>query len=150
MTAKLCVRRLAEAAVSGSGGEFLRYFGCSAVALATDLTLFYVTMSWGIGLATAAALGFLAGLGMAYALSVRYAFAARSQSSERFEFAVFASIGLLGLALTEALLWMQVDLLHWHPAAAKLTAAATVFLVNYGLRKALLFTEVRALGVTRA
>ena len=52
-----------------------------------------------------------------------------------------AKNGVAGLLLTEVLLWLQIDLLGVHRVVARVLAAGVVFLFNFGLRKALLFTR---------
>ena len=119
--------------------EFAHYFACSAVALGIDLGLFAVLLHLGAAWAIAAALGFLAGLVTIYVLSVRIVFARRRVPDRRIEFAVFASIGLLGLALTEGLLWLFIEGMGIGAVAAKLLAAGGVFISNFTLRKLVLF-----------
>lgn len=119
--------------------EFARYFGASAVALAVDTGLFRGTMALGLGYPVAAMLGFVAGAGVAYAASVWWVFSARTMRNATLEFALFAGIGLLGLLLTEALLWIGIDHLGLAPVTAKLLAAGAVFLFNFVARKLTLF-----------
>ena len=135
-------------AVAGSGGtavrrqalvELARYFVASAVALGVDTGLYALGLRLHLDYQLAAILGFLGGLSVAYLISVRWAFRTRSLGDARIEFAVFAGIGVLGLLLTEALLWLQIDVLHLGPLAAKLVAACGVFLFNFGARKCVLF-----------
>lgn len=121
--------------------EFVRYFICSALALAVDFGLFVALVAAGTGYAAAAAIGFVAGLGVAYVLSVRFVFKERALRDARAEFVLFAAIGVVGLALTELLLWLLIGRWHWTPAPAKLITAGLVFCSNFGLRKALLFTR---------
>lgn len=121
--------------------EVVRYFGCSVAALAADLALFSIGMHLGASYPMAAAIGFLVGLWLVYVLSVRFAFRARAFKDQRLEFIVFASIGVAGLLLTEALLWVFVDHVLLAPLAAKLLTAGLVFFFNFGLRKWALFTQ---------
>jgi putative flippase GtrA len=121
--------------------EVVRYFGCSVVALVADLAIFSIGMYLGTSYPIAAAVGFIVGLWVVYALSVRFAFRARAFKDQRLEFIVFASIGIAGLLLTEALLWVLVEHLVLPPLAAKMLTAGVVFFFNFGLRKWALFTQ---------
>ncbi len=121
--------------------ELLRYFAASILAFAVDLGLYQLALGTGAGYAWAACLGFAAGLAIAYGLSVRWAFRVRDVKDQRAEFIIFALVGLAGLVLTEALLWLQIDVLLMNPVLAKMIAAGIVFLFNFGFRKALLFTR---------
>ena len=120
--------------------EFLLYALASALALALDVGVFRAGLGLGASVAAAAAFGFLAGLAFIYAVSTRVVFRQRRLADARQEFACFAGIGLVGLLLTEALLWLLVGQLQLPPVPAKLTSAVAVFLCNFTLRKQLLFT----------
>lgn len=135
--------RKAAVAPRRIGREFVLYFGCSLVALAADFGLYVAGIRMGIGYPLAAAIGFSVGLWLAYTLSVHYVFDKRRLSSERVEFMAFAGIGLLGLLLTEALLWLMVGQGSIGPLPAKIAAAGIVFGFNFGARKALLFSAGR-------
>jgi putative flippase GtrA len=139
-------RQTTAASVSplrGWHGEFLRYLLCSAAALAVDFLAYSLALRLHLAYPTAAALGFGLGLWTAYSLSVRYAFKQRALADRRVEFLVFAGIGLLGLLLTEFLLWYLIGQLRFEAHLAKLIGAGLVFLFNFVLRKSLLFWQRR-------
>jgi putative flippase GtrA len=123
--------------------EVVRYFTCSAMALAIDFGVFIGAMSLGLRYPLAAAAGFLCGLWVAYQLSIRFVFRVRRMADDKLEFIVFAVIGVLGLLLTELLLWLMVVHVGQSPTIAKLIAAGTVFCFNFAARKAVLFTRHR-------
>lgn len=124
--------------------EFLLYLAASAAALALDTAVFTLSLRLGVNLAMSAGLGFSLGLMLVYTISTRHVFAQHRMADRRSEFALFALIGVAGLLLTEALLWLLVVQLGMAPVPAKLTTACGVFLFNFGLRKTLLFTARRA------
>jgi putative flippase GtrA len=124
--------------------EFLLYLAASAAALALDTAVFSLSLRLGVNLAMSACLGFSLGLMLIYTISTRHVFAQHRMADRRSEFALFALIGVAGLLLTEALLWLFIRKLGMTPVAAKLTAACGVFLFNFVLRKTLLFTASRA------
>jgi putative flippase GtrA len=133
---------VAPVAGRGAWGEFIRYFGCSAVALAADAGVYTACMKLlGWGYASAAAVGFVTGLVIVYVLSVRLAFRTRRLADARAEFTLFAAIGAFGLVLTEALLWALVDGLDTEPVVARFLAAGLVFVANFSLRKLVLFSR---------
>ena len=121
--------------------EFVRYLVCSALALLVDLGLYWGCLKLGLSYPIAAAVGFCAGLFVAYTLSIRWAFQMRRLGNQRVEFAVFAAVGILGLGLTELLLWALIGQWGLSPLIAKIETAGGVFLFNFGLRKTLLFTR---------
>lgn len=124
--------------------ELARYFVASAVALGVDTGLYALGLHLGLGYPLAAILSFLGGLTVAYLISVRWAFRTRRLRNARIEFIVFAAIGVLGLLLTESLLWLQIDVLAFGPVPAKLAASCGVFLFNFGARKLVLFKALPA------
>ena len=126
--------------------ELARYFVASAIALGVDTGLYALGMRLHLGYPLAAVIGFLGGLATAYFISVRWAFRTRRLGNARIEFAVFAAIGVLGLLLTESLLWLQIDVLAFGPLPAKLAASCGVFLFNFGARKFILFKALPAGG----
>lgn len=123
--------------------EFFRYGLCSALALGVDMGLLLLLHhAFHAQYLVAAAIAFCAGLFVAYGLSVRFAFSQRRMADARAEFAVFASVGALGLILTQALLFTFVDGVGLAVASAKIGAAGFVFLFNFAVRKVLLFTRL--------
>ena len=124
------------------GLEFIRYAGCSALALATDMgLLLFMHHVLRVHYLVAAAIGFTAGLFVAYPLSVRFAFRQRRMADARAEFMIFASVGLVGLLLTQALMHAFVEGLGAAVIVAKSATACIVFLFNFAARKVLLFTR---------
>jgi len=128
--------------------EFVRYLATSVLALGADFALFALSMRAGVAYPVAACLGFVVGLAVAYFLSVRWAFTVRTVHDARTEFAVFAGVGVAGLLLTESLLWIEIHGLGMNPLWAKIGAAGCVFLFNFTVRKALLFS--RRTGLSRS
>jgi putative flippase GtrA len=123
-------------------GESVRYLAASALALAIDFGLYSGLIRLaGVDYLVAAPIGFAAGLATVYAVSIRWVFRHRRLQSVRDEFAVFALIGLAGMALNQAVIWTGVELLALSPELAKVLSAGTVFGFNFVLRKLLLFTR---------
>lgn len=123
-------------------GEGVRYLAASALALAIDFGLYSGLIRLAdVDYLVAAPIGFAAGLATVYAVSIRWVFRHRRLKSVRDEFAVFALIGLAGMALNQAVIWAGVELLALSPELAKVLSAGTVFGFNFGLRKLLLFTR---------
>lgn len=119
--------------------ELSGYLACSVLALLLDTAVYAGALALGLPLAWAAACGFTAGVSCAYLCSVKFVFQVRRLQDRSSEFAAFVAIGLAGLMLTEALLWVLVLRLHLAPVTAKLITAGLVFFFNFGVRKALLF-----------
>lgn len=132
-------------------GELVRYFGASAVALAVDWGLLsLLTRAFDVPLLIAASVSFLAGVAVVYGLSVRFVFREHAAADRRWEFAVFLLIGVAGLALNDALLWVLHHEAGLAPDVAKAPVAGATFLFNFALRKALLFTRPKRATATAA
>lgn len=125
-------------------GEGWRYGLTSALALGADTAVYGLGLRAGMPLAVAVALGFMVGLGVAYAGSVMWVFQQHRLQDRRAEFAAFAGIGLLGLLLTQLLLWWLVTRRQWPAIPAKLLTAVGVFIFNFSLRRLMLFTRPAA------
>ena len=121
--------------------ELLRALPVAAAALACDLvTLQLLVAGAGWHYLLAAGAAFAVGLAVNYSLSVRFVFRFRRLSSRTGEFAVFALIGIGGLAINAAAIGFVVELLGGHYLVAKGFAAAMTFSFNFGIRRWLLFT----------
>ena len=122
--------------------EGARYFAASALALGIDFGVYVglirlVDASYLV----AAPIGFALGLATVYVLSVRWVFVHRRIADGRLEFAVFALIGLAGMALNQLVLYAAVELLSISHELAKFASAGIVFCFNFASRKLLLFTR---------
>jgi putative flippase GtrA len=79
-----------------------------------------------------------------YALSVFWVFDERRLWNSRWEPAIFYTIGVVGLLITELILYALTDVLGVDYRFSKIIAAGSVFLINFWLRKRILFTRPSA------
>jgi putative flippase GtrA len=122
--------------------ECLGYGLCSAAALAVDYGLLIgLTELAGLGYLAAAAIGFSAGILVVYVMSVRFVFEQRRLDSTSLELGGFVAIGLAGLALNQTVLWAIVSVSPLNYQLAKIPTALVVFLFNFTMRRALLFSS---------
>jgi putative flippase GtrA len=123
-------------------GEFVRYFAAGFVALGIDFTL-YVTLTELAGwhYLVSAAVAFCAGLAAVYLFSIFWVFRERRIGPGSREFLLFSTIGIVGLALTAAVLYALTDIFGLDYRLSKVAAAALVFLFNFGCRKFFLFRK---------
>lgn len=127
-------------------GQIWRYFLTGGLAFVVDFGLFAICLyafEWHYLVSNL--VGLVAGLVVNYWISVRWVFAAckRSVSNRTLEFSMFALIGILGVLLNQALMWLQVDFLEILPMLAKFISAAIVLLWNFGIRKIFLFKSLK-------
>lgn len=129
-------KRLAE--VSGYGLV-------SAVALGVDMAVLNALVKgfgWHYQLANAVA--FAAGATVAYLLSVRFVFPLRKLRNPYLEFVSFVGLGLAGLVVNAAALFVAIRAVGLGLNAAKILAAGCTFLTNFTLRRQLLFSSPKA------
>lgn len=121
--------------------EPFRYLVISAIALLVDMVVFssslrLFTVSWPV----AACLGFVTGVCTAYGLSIRYVFRVRKlRRTPLAEWLIFVGLGLLGLGVTQAVLYFCIEWFFWSAEFSKLVAAVVTFMTNFLSRKVLLF-----------
>ena len=122
--------------------EGVRYLAASALALAIDFGVYTGLIRLaGVHYLVAAPIGFALGLATVYALSVRWVFRQRRLADRRAEFALFAAIGLAGMALNQIIIYAAVAMMPGSYEIAKIISAGVVFCFNFISRKLLLFTR---------
>lgn len=128
--------------------EFLRYVVVGGISFLADfgtLTLFEEVFfkerePWQIFISTAA--GFIVGLAVNYILSLVFVFRAEDNNGSGKSvgaFMIFALVGVIGLGITEGLMHLGVNILHFHYMLTKIVAAGIVLVWNYLGRKILIF-----------
>lgn len=118
--------------------QFIRYVFVAGIAASADTAcLYFLNHRFGINPLVAAAAGFLLGLLVNYWISTTWVFESTGRSGQ--EFALFAAIGVGGLAWTELILWVSVDVAHWSVMAAKALSLVLVLVWNFGMRKKFVF-----------
>ncbi len=125
--------------------EALRYGAVSVFAFTIDIAVLFVLVQylawWYVAAASAS---FLLGLLFAYVLSVTLVFKYRRFRDSCMEFAGFAGIGVVGVAINAVAVAFGVSILGAHYLVAKCGAAACTFIWNYLARRQLLFVKHRA------
>jgi putative flippase GtrA len=125
--------------------EVWRYGLASALALAVDASVLYAFVNWaGWHYLPASALAFTGGATVAYVLSVRLVFSSRQLHNPSLEFASFVALGLAGLLVNAAVLFVGISAVGLGLITAKALAASCTFATNFTLRRQLLFSPPRA------
>jgi putative flippase GtrA len=122
--------------------EAIRYAAVSACALTIDIAVLFILvhyLRWWYVLAATAS--FLVGLLAAYVLSVTWVFKYRRLEDPSFEFASFAGIGVVGVAINAAVISFGVNILGLHYLVAKCGAAGFTFVWNFTARRHFLFVR---------
>lgn len=122
--------------------QIIRYATVGGLAFLIDASILVsLTELAHIHYLISAAVGFIVSLSVHYFLSIRWVFSHRSLDNPQVEFAIFTAIGIIGLGLTEFLLWFITEKVGFHYMISKLIAVGIVFLFNYYARKHTLFRE---------
>lgn len=120
--------------------ELIKSTVTSALAFAADFGLLVLlTEIAGLHYLASAALSFCVGTSASYALSILWVFRTRRFSSRFLEYALFVGVGVVGLGLNEALLWLLTEPLGLFYMVSKVAAAAVIFFWNFAARKLILF-----------
>ena len=85
------------------------------------------------------AIAFGAGLLTTYLFSIAWGFDNRSMRSRTAEVAIFVGIGIVGLGLTELLMWLLTGKAGIHYLVAKVITTVIVFVWNFSAKKLILF-----------
>jgi len=121
--------------------QFIRYLFVGGVAAGVDTGLFYLSHNrLGHHYITAQSLGFLSGVVTNYLLSLLWVF--RTTGRIKREFAFFVLVGIGGLLLSYASLWLLIDLLSVTQFEDMLAKAITISIVlswNFLMRRRFVF-----------
>lgn len=121
-------------------GELSRYLVAGGTAWLFDITLLYILTEFvGIHYLMSAAISFTLGVAITYVLSTIWVFKARAMANRGAEFAVFGTIGIVGLGLNELFLWFFTEPLPMHYMVAKVFATGFILAWNFAARKYVLF-----------
>lgn len=122
--------------------EFLRYLVAGAIAFLADVALFLALIRLAeVRPVLAALAGYGAGLILVYLLSVRWVFGYRRLRARHTEFAYFAVIGVIGLAVNVAVIGLLTEVWQIDSLVAKLIATGMTFTFNFIFRKLMLFSR---------
>lgn len=118
--------------------QFMKYFSVALIGYVVDFgLLIFCKELLDFHYILAAIIGFIAGLIVVYALSSRYVFGTSKIQSRTAEFSIFAVIGVVGLLLLTALMWVLTDLAQVNYVFSKIIATVIVYMWNFFARKSL-------------
>ena len=120
--------------------EFTRYFFAGSMTFLVDfLVLFFLTEVLAINYLWSNLAAVTVGMLMSYILCIRWVFNNRLYSKVVFEFPLFVATCIVGILLNELLLWACVEFGDIHYLVSKIVVTGAVFVVNFCLKKVLLF-----------
>ena len=121
--------------------QFFRYLFVGGIATVVDWgVLFALTELLQLHYLVSAVFAFVAGLGTNFLLSKLLVFSANeAKANAVLEFLGYALIGLVGLGITELMMFLLTHSLSLHYMLSKAVATAVVLVWNYLARKILLY-----------
>jgi putative flippase GtrA len=121
--------------------ELSGYASATAVAFGVDFaTLALLVSVCGVPYLLAAAVAFVVGTALMYWAATRHIFEFRRVTDPRKEFSVFLGIGAAGLAINLVVIYVAVEMFGLHYLVGKIGSGALTFVLNFVLRRLLLFT----------
>jgi putative flippase GtrA len=125
-------------------GQLLRSTGVSLVAFGVDFgTLAFLTEVGRLHYLLSGAISFLLGTTVSYVLSILWVFEFRRVRSVGLEYMLFVLVGVVGLGMNEALLWVLTEHVRIFYLGSKVIAASLIFFWNFSARRYLLFRSRR-------
>jgi len=141
----MTLRRLIDKLLKGPSGDLriqaFRYLISGGTAFLVDTALLtLLTECFGREhLLLWTGIAFAAGLVITYLFSILWVFDNRSMKSRTAEITVFVLIGVIGLGLTELLMWLLAQKAGLHYLLSKIVTTVLVFVWNFAAKKLLLF-----------
>lgn len=121
--------------------QFFRYVFVGGFAFLVDAFMLWLCEKW-MNYMIAAAIAFIIGLAANYVLSIWFVFSESEKITNKLkEFTAYAVIGIIGLLLTEVIMYILTDLCHLYFLLSKIVAAALVLVWNFVARKKILYTK---------
>lgn len=138
---KTLLKRLFSPQDRSSATQFFRYLFAGAVSFLFDAgTLLLLVEYISLHYLLAAAIAFCAGVLSNYAICRLFVFHGYNRN-RMLELILFFAITLVGLGLTELILYVLCDIFSWHYIPAKVLATVIVLFWNFGAKKIFLYRE---------
>lgn len=97
--------------------------------------LILLTEAGGLDYLLSSGISFSASVVVNYLLSIRFVFQSKKGGNKAKEFITFVVLSVMGLLLTEALMWAGVEMLKLHYMLAKVIVTGIVMVYNFVTRK---------------
>lgn len=122
--------------------QLFRYLFVGGTAFVVDAGCLFLLERMGLNYLLAAVFAFIAGLTVNFILSKALVFKGNeSGSSNEVEFLVYAVIGVIGLGLTELIMYLFTERLSVYFMLSKVVAAVIVLIWNFVARKVTLYRK---------
>jgi putative flippase GtrA len=119
--------------------QAFRYVFVGGIAFVADASLLYLSSLLGIHYLICTAMAFVVGLIVNYLLSKIFVFTEKAKTGAIIEFVIYAVIGVIGLVITELLMWLFTDIVGIYFMLSKIITAIIVLVWNFLTRKFTLY-----------
>ena len=138
--AKFDFKNLFKTSTDNTIIQFFRYVFVGGVAFLVDGGCLFLLESLGLHYLIATIFAFLAGLICNYLLSKLLVFQEKKDKPP-VEFLIYAVIGIIGLGITEGLMYLFTDKMHIYFMLSKIIVAMIVLIWNFLARKFILYSK---------
>lgn len=136
---KTLLKRLFSPQEHSSATQFFRYLFAGTISFVFDAAMLVLLVEYiSLHYLAAAAAAFCAGVLVNYAVCKLFVFRGYQRNCF-FELISFFVITLIGLGLTELILYGLCDIFSWHYFPAKIFATVIVLFWNFGAKKIFLY-----------
>lgn len=116
--------------------QILRFGVVGGIAFLIDyISLIICKEVFGLNVLLSAAIAFTISVIFNYILSVKWVFDVNKEKSEKKNFILFIIFSVIGLILTEIIMWFGTDILKIHYLIVKIIATGIVMVFNFVTRK---------------
>ncbi len=123
--------------------EFNKYIVAGFTAFLVDFSVLLIATEWfGIHYLVSNIFSYMSGLLVAYTLNIRWVFRYRKyKHTTKKEFSIFVLIVLIGLVISETVIFLLVEQVALPYHYAKIVSVGAIFIFNFIAKKHFLFTE---------
>lgn len=120
--------------------QFFRYIVTGVTSTAFDLIVLHLALRAGLEPVIAVAVAFLAGVGINLAMHKFFTFQERSRLHAR-QLVRYLLVVALNLLITEAVVWLAIDLAGLSPVQGKLLSLPLVLALGFSLARSWVFAR---------
>ena len=116
--------------------QIVRFGIIGGLAFLIDYAVLFICKEWlGIHVLLSAGISFTVSVIFNYIASVKWVFDVDKEKDPKKNFILFIILSIIGLILTEIIMWFGTDILHIHYLIVKIVATAIVMVFNFITRK---------------
>lgn len=116
--------------------QLIRFFGVGVLCFIIDFAVLHILVEYaGMYYLLSAAIAFTVSVIVNYVLSIIFVFDVDKEKDWKGNFILFILFSVIGLGLTELLMWLGVERMHFGYMLVKVGATGIVMIFNFVTRK---------------